>query len=174
MKDNIMDMNEPLLKTNDGEQRRIKKKEEYFDDWNIDLLKLKAYIGTKHRIPSTTNNKNSDENISHHGLKNKHKKCIYSMRHEANHSAWCKFTFDYIELLNSWNTKYVNLKEFIKINNEILKDKDESNMASWLSSQNINYREKTYILMKTDNRYHLWTICKRECLDQLETQTDIL
>ena len=144
-----VDMNKPLLKTNDREQRRIKKKEEYSDDWNIDFLKLKVFIGTKQRIPSTTNNKNSDGKYIASWFKTQNqncKKCIYSVRHEANHSAWCKFTFDYIELLNSWNTKFVNLKELIEIDNKIpshdSKDKDKSNMASWLFSQNRNYREK--------------------------------
>jgi hypothetical protein len=82
------------------------------------------------------------------------------MKNDQRYNEWSNFIEQYNEYFDVWNTNFDKLKEFIDTNMKtpsvISKNKYEKILASWLYTQNQNYKNRTYG-MKNDQRYNEWS-----------------
>jgi len=133
--------------------------------WNDTLEKVKLYIETNNKLPSSTD-KNKDIKkigkwISHQKENYSKKECI--MKEENIRNKWEDFMNTYPHLFMSnddkWNDTLEIVKMYIETNNKLPsshdKNKDIKQLASWISNQKKNYSKKERI-MKEENIRNIW------------------
>jgi len=131
----------------------------------IDILKqVIIYIDKNNKRPSS---ENEDKEISKLGkwlltqTKN-YKKKLEIMSNEIIYNNWTNFINDnkyqqYLEKRDDkWLNMFIQLTNYIDINNKIPSYKNNKILYKWLSHQKLNYKNKTDI-MQNENNYNKWT-----------------
>ena len=138
------------------------------NNWILKLNEVKQYIYTNNKNPSQTDEDKHIHTlgkwISHQQQNYKNKKEI--MKNEEIYKIWTDFINDknyksyFISNEDSWYKKLNNVKQYIDINNkrpsDSDKDKQTRSLGSWISNQQINYKNKKEI-MKNEEIYKVWT-----------------
>ena len=133
--------------------------------WNDTLEKLRMYIETNDKLPSSTD-KNKDIKqigkwISTQKENYSKKECI--MKQENIRNKWEGFvnTYSYLFMSNDekWNDTLEKVKMYIETNNKLPskedKNKDIKQIGQWISTQKKNYSKQEYI-MKEENIRNKW------------------
>jgi len=133
--------------------------------WNDTLEKVKSYIETNNKLPSSTD-KNKDikqlEKWISHQKKNYNKK-EQIMKEENIRNKWEDFMNTYPHLLMSnddkWDDTLEIVKMYIETNDKLPskhdKNKDNKQLIIWISNQKKNYSKQEYI-MKEENIRNKW------------------
>ena len=136
---------------------------EVVDIWDERFESLKKFIDESKKRPSTHSRNKDEKNIGTWLISqnNYHKNRIYGMKNDKRYNVWSKFTEQYSEYFDIWNTNFVKSKEFIDTNHIIpsvySKNSDEKFISGWLSNQSRNYKNRING-MKNDERRDVW--CK--------------
>ena len=83
----------------------IKQYNGYFDVWNNTLVKLKEFIDTNKKTPSTIS-KNDDEKVLSSWMRKQNQNYrdrIAGMKNDERYDEWCRFLEQYNELINKYN-----------------------------------------------------------------------
>ena len=144
----------------------IEEYKEYFisneENWNNQLSELKKYIDENNKLPSTIDNNEKIKQIgtwtSTQNTNYKKKKDI--MKNQDIRKKWEDFIEEYKEYFLSneenWNNQLSELKKYIDENNKLPSTIDNhekiKQMSNWTSTQNQNYKKKTYIMKNQDIR----------------------
>ena len=133
------------------------------DVWNNTFVKLKEFIDTNKKSPSTIS-KNDDEKVLGSWLsqqQNSYKNMTFGTKYDCRCDEWSMFLEQYMKYIDIWNNTFVKLKEFIDTNKKtpstISKNDDEKVLGSWLSQQQNSYKNRTRG-MKNDERYDEWSL----------------
>ena len=133
--------------------------------WDNNFNKLKEFIATNDRKPTTDSNERSEKTMANwivtqnHNCKNR----TQGMKCDIRYNIWNNFKEEYRVLFvqddNKWDTSFNSLKEFV-INNCKKPSKDSENkcektMANWLNTQNTNFKTLKDG-MQNDLRYKVW------------------
>jgi hypothetical protein len=141
----------------------------YFDDnynWIVTLEKVKNYIDTNYKTPSTTD-KNEDINYLGNWLcrqRTYYKNKQHVMLNNEIIDLWLEFIEQYKEYLldtkSLWFIKLDKLKEYIeeynKLPSQVNKNQIYASLGSWVSGQKKIFRLRTEI-MKNDEIYASWS-----------------
>jgi len=133
--------------------------------WNDTLEKVRLYIETNNKLPSTIN-KNKD--IKQLGIwistqKKNYSKQEYIMKEENIRIIWEDFNNTYSHLFMSnderWNDTLEKVRLYIETNNKLPsqhnKNKDIKQLGMWISHQKNNYSKQENI-MKEENIRNKW------------------
>jgi hypothetical protein len=148
----------------------IEEYNKYFMDnneiWYNMLDKVKEYINTNHKRPSSVSrdkkNKQMGQWIVHQ--QNNYKKKDRIMKEKEIYDEWTKFIEEYKEYFLDNNVLWYNMlkqvKEYIDKNHkrpsDYNKDKEIKQMGQWIGNQQKNYKKKEYI-MKEKEIYDEWS-----------------
>jgi superfamily II DNA or RNA helicase len=135
--------------------------------WTERLARIKKYIDENNKRPSQ-NDKNSDIKsnsmwISHQ--QNNYKKDEYNMKNPYIRKLWEEFVNDdkysryFISNEEQWKITLIRVKKYIDENNKRPSNSDKDvkikSDASWINTQQINYKNNEYI-MSNPNIHKLW------------------
>jgi ribosomal RNA-processing protein 8 len=134
--------------------------------WNENFIKLKEYIYTNKKRPSNTST-DKDIKILANWLSSQlqnYKNKTRGMKNEERYTIWTSFMEEYndifIDVDEVWNDNFMKLKEYIDTNKKrpsnTSTDKDIKFLATWLTCQIQNYKNKTDG-MKNEERYTILT-----------------
>jgi hypothetical protein len=133
--------------------------------WNDTLEKVKSYIETNDKLPSSTD---KNKEIKQLGCwisnqKKNYSKQEYIMKDENIRNKWEDFITTYSHLFMSndemWNDTLEKVKSYIETNDKLPskedKNKDIKQLGIWISNQKKNYSKKECI-MKQENIRNKW------------------
>ncbi len=146
-----------LFKTNQQIKQKFEqfynKYEEHFrskeDEWYLTFEGVKLFLNTYKKRPTEKDNYVYTRWISHQVQNYKNKKDL--MKKDKIYNQWTEFinSNDYSIYFKSldeiWEEKFIELKEFIKINKSMPK-KSSGIIYNWLNSQKANYKNKSHAL----------------------------
>jgi hypothetical protein len=128
------------------------------DVWYDNLEKVKKFIDTKNKRPSSES-KNQDEKYLGLWILNQLKNCdkkIHIMKNEEIRECWYKFVSDekykeyFISNEDAWYDNLEKIKKFINVENKRpssgSKNQDEKYLGNWIGHQTKNYDTKTKIM----------------------------
>ena len=137
--------------------------------WNENLQKVIEYININKKRPSSEN-KNKDIKFLGKWILNQiqsYKSKKYIMLNEEIYNKWTNFINDskYKKYFQSnedeWNENLKKIIEYININKKKLSQYDKDSnikiLASWISTQNQNYKNKEHI-MTNQEIFNKWTV----------------
>ena len=136
--------------------------------WLIQFDEVKKHIDIHNKRPSQTD-KNKEIKSLGSWISNQqtnYKKKIKIMKEQNIYDMWTqfitseKYKMHFTSNTELWLMSFEEVKKYIDINNkrpsESDKNKEIKSLGKWISTQQTNYKEKTYI-MKEQNLYDMWT-----------------
>ena len=121
---------------------------EYFDVWNSNFNKLKAFLNENKELPLSGSTNEYEKSLASWFSNQTYEYKNMTRSNEEQYTIWSNFLREYADYFDVWNSNFNKLKAFLNDNEKTpscsSKNEYERCLASWLSNQNQNYENRTH------------------------------
>jgi ribosomal RNA-processing protein 8 len=134
---------------------------EYFDVWNSNFNKLKAFLNENKELPLSGSTNEYEKSLASWLSNQTYDYKNTTMSNEEHYTIWSNFLWEYADYFDVWISNFNKLKAFLNENKKfplsVSTNEYEKTLALWARHQNQNYKNRTH-RMNDDIPYNAWTL----------------